>query len=130
MGAYGFVLGVLGVWRITHLLAAEDGPGNVLVRLRRGAGEGFWGRLLDCFYCSSLWVAAPFALLLAAGWHERFLSWLAFSAGAILLERATGSRTAVLPAPHMEDQEDDHELLRPTERTASRHPPGFPAGER
>jgi|SRR5918992_102202 hypothetical protein len=117
MGVYGLILGILGVWRITHLLVAEDGPGNVLVRLRRHAGQGFWGRLLDCFYCLSLWVAAPFAFWLATEGRERLLYWLAFSAGAILLERATRARTAVPPALYVEDQEDDHELLRQAKRT-------------
>lgn len=84
---YGFILGVLGVWRLTHLLNAEDGPWEVLVRLRKLAGSSFWAKLLDCFYCLSLWVAAPFALLLASSWRERLLLWLALSGGAILLER-------------------------------------------
>lgn len=121
MSFYGLILGTLSVWRITHLLAAEDGPGDVLVRLRRSAGDGFWGQLLDCFYCLSLWVAVPFTLLLANGWREGLLSWLSFSAGAILLERATGPRPAAPPALYyqedaqennQEDEEDDHELLR------------------
>ncbi|MEA2559438.1 MAG: hypothetical protein QOH06_942 [Acidobacteriota bacterium] len=110
MSFFDLVLGVLAVWRITHLLSAEDGPGDILVRLRRSAGDGFWGQLLDCFYCLSLWTAVPFALLLAEGWREGLLSWLAFSAGAILLERATGLRPAVPPAPYFEDEEDDHVL--------------------
>jgi len=129
MGFYGLVLGILGVWRITHLLSAEDGPGDILVRLRRGVGDGFWGRLLDCFYCLSLWTAVPFALLLAAEWRERLLSWLAFSAGAILLERATVARTAVPPAPYLEDKEDHHELLWQTEGTVPSYPSGSTASE-
>ena len=95
---YLTILGVLGVWRITHLLNAEDGPGNVFVRLRRLAGLRFWGNLLDCFYCLSLWVAAPFAYFLGRAWVERVLLWLAFSAAAILLERVT-SRQADLARP-------------------------------
>jgi hypothetical protein len=130
MGFYALVLGILSVWRITHLLSAEDGPGDVLVHLRRRAGDGFWGRLLDCFYCVSLWTAAPFALLLAAERRERLLSWLAFSAGAILLERATAARAAVPPALYLEDQEENNELLRQTERTVPGYPSGFTAGER
>src|SRR5262245_19204521 len=122
-GFYSLVLGTLGVWRITHLLSAEDGPGDVLVRLRRSTGDEFWGGLLDCFYCLSLWVAAPLALLLADGWRHGLLSWLAFSAGAILLERATGPRPAAPPAPYCEDEEVDHELLRQAEGTVSRHQP-------
>jgi hypothetical protein len=125
MDFFSLVIGVLCVWRVTHLLSAEDGPGDVLVRLRRGLGDGdgdgFWGSLLDCFYCLSLWTAVPFALLLAAGWREGLLSWLAFSAGAILLERATGRTPAPPPALYLEDQEDDHELLRKSE---SPGPPG------
>ena len=50
MCPYRFSLGTLCVWRITHLLDAEDGPWDVVVRLRRRAAEGFWGQLLDCFY--------------------------------------------------------------------------------
>ena len=134
MNFYGLILGILSVWRITHLLAAEDGPGDVLVRLRRSAGDGFWGQLLDCFYCLSLWVAVPFTLLLAEGWREGLLSWLAFSAGAILLERATGSRPAAPPAFYQEDEEDDHELLRQAQGNLSRdqpgHQPAHSAGER
>jgi hypothetical protein len=64
MRFYGLIVGLLAVWRITHLLAAEDGPGEILARLRRCAGDGFWGRLLDCFYCLSLWAAVPVAWLL------------------------------------------------------------------
>lgn len=86
---YGLVLGVLGVWRITHLLQAEDGPFDMIVRLRRAVGTGFWGNLLDCFYCLSLWIAAPFAALLGAGIAEKLLLWPALSGAAILLERIT-----------------------------------------
>jgi hypothetical protein len=89
MRFYLLVLGILAVWRLTHLLVAEDGPWDAVVRLRGRAGAGFWGRLLDCFYCLSLWIAAPFALLVGVGWRERLLLWPALSAGAILLERIT-----------------------------------------
>ena len=59
-----FVLAALATWRVTHLLASEDGPADVVARVRARLGENFWGRLMDCFYCLSLWVAAPAALLL------------------------------------------------------------------
>ena len=84
---YRLILGVLGVWRVTHLLNAEDGPGNVLVRFRQLVGSGFWGGVLDCHQCLSLWVAAPFALTLGDSWRERILLWPALSAASILLER-------------------------------------------
>ena len=103
-------VGVLCVWRLTHLLAAEDGPAGILARFRRRLGEGFWGSLLDCFYCLSLWTAAPFALLLRKDGSGRLLLWLALSAGAILVERVT-----LRPATFVEDKEDSHELLRTSE---------------
>ena len=86
---YRLVVGILVVWRITHLLFAEDGPWDAIIWLRRQAGTGFWGKLLDCFYCLSLWIAAPLAMLLGSGWEGRLLLWPALSAGAILLERLT-----------------------------------------
>src|ERR1035438_7929939 len=65
MRAYSLVLGILAVWRVTHLLNGEDGPWEIFVRLRKLAGAGFWGELLDCFYCLSLWISLPFATLLS-----------------------------------------------------------------
>jgi len=81
------VICILAVWRVTHLFWGEDGPWDLMVRLRRLAGNTVVGSLLDCFYCLSLWIAAPLAWLLGHMWLERGLLWLAFSAGAILLER-------------------------------------------
>lgn len=112
MRFYWLVIAVLAVWRGTHLLQAEDGPGRVVVRLRVRAGEGFWGSLLDCFNCLSLWVAAPLAAVLGGGWLERGVLWPALSAGAILLERATGPGRDPLPAVYHEDPEESDGMLR------------------
>jgi hypothetical protein len=90
---YRLAVGVLAVWRVTHLFYNEDGPWEVFARIRRLAGHGFWGKLLDCFYCLSLWVAFPFATVLGSGWREIFLLWPALSGAAILLERVTGARS-------------------------------------
>ena len=104
-GFYRLVLGLLGVWRITHLLAAEDGPWDLMVRLRRAAGTGFWAKLLDCFECLSLWVAVPFAAMLGNSWVERGLFWLGFSAAAILLEKSTTRRQPEpTPVQYFEDE--------------------------
>lgn len=84
-----FAVGALATWRVTHLLAAEDGPGEVVVRLRQRAGQGWIGELLDCFYCLSVWAAAPVAAAVARRPREAPLTWLALSGAACLLERAT-----------------------------------------
>ncbi len=88
-------LAMLAAWRVTHLLWAEDGPADALARLRRAAGSGALGRLLDCFYCLSLWVALPFAVWLAEGWIDGIIGWLALSGAACLLERATAPAAVV-----------------------------------
>ena len=87
------VIAILAVWRVTHLFWGEDGPWDLIVRLRRLAGNSVVGNALDCFYCLSLWIAAPMAWLMGHRWQERVLLWLAFSAGAIFLERISAEQT-------------------------------------
>ena len=81
-----FVLGVLAVWRMTHLLHLEHGPWGVIARGRTAAKRLGLGDLVHCFFCLSLWVAAPVAWCLATSWPGRAIAWLALSAGAILIE--------------------------------------------
>ena len=83
---YGFVLGVLAVWRVTHLLHVEHGPGGLFARVRAALARLGLGEVAGCFFWLSLWTAAPVAWWLGAGWVERVVAWLALSAGAILLE--------------------------------------------
>lgn len=105
MDFYFLVLGVLSVWRITHLLQAEDGPWNIVVRLRVAAGAGFFGAMLDCFACLSLWVAAPFAAFLGNGWGHGLLLWLSFSGGTMLLQRLAHPEADQPAAFYIEDEE-------------------------
>jgi hypothetical protein len=109
---YWFGVAVLAVWRLTHLLNAEDGPWEAIVRLRRLAGNGMFGGLLDCFYCLSLWVSVPFAYLLHQSWGERLLVWPALSAGAILLERITARPPTPPIALYREGEEGEDVVLR------------------
>ena len=96
MTPFEFILGTLAVWRVTHLLAAEDGPFDLIVWIRRMAGSSFLGTLLDCFYCLSVWIAIPFAILMGGSRWQKFLLWPALSAAAILLNRVIDS---VAPDP-------------------------------
>ena len=88
-----FLITALAVWRITHLLAKEDGPFHIIYSLRKKAGKSFWGKLLDCFYCCSIWTAFPFALWIASGWANILIHWLALSGAACLLEQATAPKS-------------------------------------
>ena len=102
-----FVLGSLATWRVTHLLAEEDGPADLVVRLRARLGAGPLGELMDCFYCLSVWVAAPASIAVARRRRDLPVIWLALSGAACLLERATAA-----PEPHPDETRGDlHELL-------------------
>ena len=98
-----FVLAVLAVWRVTHLLAGEDGPADIIVRFRALLGSSLAGKLMDCFYCLSIWIAAPAALFVTRRPLDWLLTWLALSGSACLLERATEQRPAV--ETHLQPEE-------------------------
>ncbi len=101
-----FVLALLSTWRVTHLLANEDGPAEVVFRLRRALGESPIGGLMDCFNCLSIWIAAPFALFVSANPWRWFVSWLALSGGACLLERFGPTASAAANSQPLEGQND------------------------
>ena len=82
-----FVVAALATWRVTHLIAYEDGPWNLIARIRKVAGSGFWGGLMDCFYCLSLWVSAVAAAAIARDIRDGIFLWLALSGAACLLDR-------------------------------------------
>ena len=117
-----FVLAALATWRVTHLLQAEDGPWDLVVRLRRAAGHGFWGSLLDCFYCLSLWIAAPAALFVSRVPVEWLLCWLALSGGACLLERV-GKEPVVMQSMSQAEGEIE-DVLRSETFAAADQPTG------
>ena len=82
-----FFLAALATWRVSHLLASEDGPGAVVARLRARLGDSAFGRLADCFGCLSVWIAIPLSFFVAAGALNLVMTWLALSGAAFLLER-------------------------------------------
>ncbi len=89
----GLLLGILATWRMASLLYREAGPFELFDRIRKtagvkhdGTGEPYSdnqiGKMLCCFWCTSVWAALPIAVL------QRRLSpviILAYSAGAIFL---------------------------------------------
>ena len=87
-----FLLCGFALWRITHLFSEEDGPFDIVIRIRSRFGQGLFGNLLDCFYCLSLWLAIPFALFICNEWLEGIVTWLALSGFACLLFRLTQKR--------------------------------------
>ena len=97
------VLSVLAVWRLTHLLGKEDGPFDIIFLIREKAGKSFFGKLMDCFYCLSIWMALPFGIWLGQNWVEKILVWLALSGAACLLEQATTKKDSNNSSLYHED---------------------------
>jgi hypothetical protein len=89
MAIHRFVLASLATWRLTHLLAEEDGPADAVVRLRARVGDGPLGGAMDCFQCLSVWVAAPISVGLTRRGRPDPVAWLALSGAACLLQQVT-----------------------------------------
>ena len=102
---FRWVIGVLAVWRLSHLLNSEDGPGEIFLKARHHAGTGWLGQLLGCFMCLSLWVALPVTWLTCRPWKQRALFWPALSGGAIMLEHIFSRSDSPPPAVYFEDEE-------------------------
>lgn len=56
------VIAAMAVWRVSHMLSKERGPWDVFIRIREKLGNGMLGNLMDCPWCSSVWIA-PFAFI-------------------------------------------------------------------
>ncbi len=107
----GFAVAGLATWRMTHLVANEDGPGDIIVRLRVWLGYRWVGRLMDCFQCLSFWIAAPLALFISSQPLRWVLSWLGLSGAACLLERL--GQQPVMIEPISREAGDAYNVLRP-----------------
>jgi hypothetical protein len=103
MSFVALIVGILGVWRITYLLTAEDGPGDLILRLRLFLGRSLAGKAIECFDCLSLWVAIPFALTLGPSWLDRLVWWPALSGGAMVIYRAVSRPVPDPVAFYVED---------------------------
>jgi hypothetical protein len=105
------VLAVLATWRVAHLLANEDGPADIIVRFRILLGESTAGKLIDCFNCFSLWMAALAALFVSRKPLEWLACWLAISGGACLLERL-GHKPVIIQSDSGASEGDFVHVLR------------------
>jgi hypothetical protein len=102
LSATGWLVASFAVWRLTHLLSAEDGPWDAAARLRARLGQGAIGRMVACFYCLSVWVALPFVPWLTDRLATGLVVWAGLSGAAIVIERLT-DRSPPVAAWHEED---------------------------
>jgi hypothetical protein len=121
MQFYCLIIGILAVWRLSHLLVSEAGPWDVLMWMRRHFAGKFFAGLQNCFYCLSVWVSIPFAFFLNSAWKGRLLLWPALSAGAIIIERTLHPEIFAPMPNYYEDQEEPHVLRQKQNSESIRH---------
>ena len=98
-----FLVFVLATFRLSSLLAKEDGPGDLLIKLRMRLGTRYdeysvevptnnLTQGITCMWCNSIWIAALITLSLYLFPVITFWCLLPFalSAGAVVLEGQYG----------------------------------------
>lgn len=86
------LLAFLGAYRLSHMIAMEDGPFDALAELRDRVGQGDWvGRGLHCVLCVSFWLSLSMAGWLAiaglATWGVVWLVWLGLAGACLVLHK-------------------------------------------
>jgi hypothetical protein len=99
---FEFLLAALATWRLTFLLTGESGPYDLIARVRARAGDRVLGRGLQCFYCTSLWIAAPLALFVTTSVPRVVVVWLGLSGAACLLDRVSSRAFDALPLDELQ----------------------------
>ena len=90
-----FILSVLAVYRVSYMIANEDGPLDMFVFIREKAGQKNWiGRGLNCVLCISFWLSAiPAAttILIVGFFRSNFesfvLCWFAIAGGVLIIQK-------------------------------------------
>lgn len=95
-----FALAALAVFRLAELVAIDDGPFDIFLRLRTLAGsydrdetgraKSNLGRLLACPWCVGMWLAILPALWLADLTWDTVVTWLALAGAQALMEGIGG----------------------------------------
>lgn len=82
------VLLSFAAWRVSSLLVNEEGPFRIFEWFREKTHS--LGGLLDCLWCTSVWVAMPVALLTFGNLYWRIVAWLAVATGSIITDSIIG----------------------------------------
>lgn len=98
-----FLVLSLATWRLTSLVVKEDGPWNILARLRHRVGVRYnenstafglnvVGAAFACTWCASVWVGAAVCILYLLLRTTALVVCLplALSAAALIVERMVG----------------------------------------
>ena len=92
---FEFVILILACYRLAQLIAIDEGPGGICLRLRillgaydtKADGEPISniGRGIKCAYCVGVWFALPLAFLATGFSWQLFVYWFAIAGGQAFL---------------------------------------------
>lgn len=89
------ILSILAVYRISYLIAREDGPFDMFVAMRHKIGQHNWiGRGLHCILCIDFWLSLPPAIVLFgyAGIPMIIIGWLGMAGGGLIIYKIFDER--------------------------------------
>ena len=89
-----FTLSVLAVYRVSYMIANEDGPLDVFVFIREKAGQKNWiGRGLNCVLCISVWLSViPAVGFFRSSFETLVLYWFAIAGGVLVIHKYFNKR--------------------------------------
>lgn len=85
---FWLILSILSTWRISVLICFEAGPFQCMTALRKVLYRMRLGSLIDCFHCTSFWIAIIISLLVYTITVNSILLAIAIAGGASILEKA------------------------------------------
>ena len=95
-----FTLSVLAVYRVSYMIANEDGPLDMFVFVREKAGQKNWiGRGLNCVLCISVWLSIIPAVAMVrdigffrSSFETIILYWFAIAGGVLVIHKYFNKR--------------------------------------
>lgn len=85
-----FAMSVLAVYRVSYMIAVEDGPFDLYVMLRARFNQATWiGRGLVCPLCISFWLSAIPAIFMPVPF---VLNWLAIAGTCLIIHKRLQQR--------------------------------------
>lgn len=86
---FHFILAALAAWRVSFLIARENGPGSVIAKFRQALGSSGKGSAMACVKCVGMWIAFPFAFFVGGTLLELGVIWLALAGVTALIDEWT-----------------------------------------
>ena len=86
---FRFLIAALATWRVSFLLAREEGPRKIFASLREKSKASFSGKLLECVKCTGMWVSIPLAFFVNGSWLELLVIWLALAGVTAVIDEFT-----------------------------------------